>query len=173
MDENSGCVSVGKERALVLWVWDTLQRQVWGFKGSVGLCSPFKPWPRERDGGAKEKAQTPCWGPAVPHQGGGRWEMQGWLLLQAEDAILPPEHTLVALLSEQPPPAPCTKRQQSVPRGLDANAECWDLRAAGEGVRMRGRQQDPRQSKRRNYAAPPANKLSHLRNPCTPSRLAF
>lgn len=85
----------------------------------------------------------------------------------------PPEHTLVALLSEQPPPAPCTKRQQSVPRGLDANAECWDLRAAGEGVRMRGRQQDPRQSKRRNYAAPPANKLSHLRNPCTPSRLAF
>lgn len=53
--------------------------------------------------------------------------MQGWLLLQAEDAILPPEHTLVALLSEQPPPAPCTKRQQSVPRGLDANAECWDL----------------------------------------------
>lgn len=34
MDENSGCVSVGKERALVLWVWDTLQRQVWDFKGS-------------------------------------------------------------------------------------------------------------------------------------------
>lgn len=153
MDENSGCVSVGKERALVLWVWDTLQRQVWGFKGSVGLCSPFKPWPRERDGGAKENAQTSCWGPAVPHRGGGRWEMQGWLLLQAEDAILPPgAHTGGSPFRAAPC---CTLHKEAAISAPGAGCKCRVLGPASS----RGRRADEREA-----AGPKAKQKTELRS---------
>lgn len=68
----------------------------------------------------------------------------------------------------------------STQRGVNQCPGGWmQMRSAvtreqqGEGVWIRQRQRDSMQSKRLNYAAPPANKLSHLRNPRTLSSLAF
>lgn len=118
-----------------------------------GLCSPFKPRPRERDGGAKEKAQTPCWGPAVPHQGGGRWEMQGWLLLQAEDAILPPgAHTGGSPFRAAPC---CTLHKEAAISAPGAGCKCRVLGPASS----RGRRADEREA-----AGPKAKQKTELRS---------
>lgn len=118
-----------------------------------GLCSPFKPRPRERDGGAKENAQTSCWGPAVPHRGGGRWEMQGWLLLQAEDAILPPgAHTGGSPFRAAPS---CTLHKEAAISAPGAGCKCRVLGPASS----RGRRADEREA-----AGPKAKQKTELRS---------
>lgn len=151
-------------RIVVVFLWARSGRLFYGcgtlckgrfgvLRVQFGLCSPFKPWPRERDGGAKENAQTPCWGPAVPHWGGGRWEMQGWLLLQAEDAILPPgAHTGGSPFRAAPC---CTLHKEAAISAPGAGCKCRVLGPASS----RGRRADEREA-----AGPKAKQKTELRS---------
>lgn len=80
--------------------------------------------------------------------------MQGWLLLQAEDAHPPPGSTHSWLSFRRSPLLHRAQRGgNQCPGGLDANSQCWDLRAAGR-----------RRTDEREAAGPKAKQKMELRS---------